>query len=146
VAVRDASVAGSRRVEITLPDGARVEVMEVQGGWAVGDVAHRSLGAAVEAACGRRRDEEEWIAVLEEFATPLGTAPGAPLPSDEAGRLAGLPSRCPGAYVDGPRAHDAGGWYVFVGGLPGGAWVIEYGDTPLAAARAALARAEAMLS
>jgi hypothetical protein len=68
----------------------------------------------------------------------------APLPAEEEARLAALAGR-PGVRVDGPRAHDSGGWYVFVGGLPGGAWVMEYGETPLAAARAALRRAEALL-
>jgi hypothetical protein len=32
-----------------------------------------------------------------------------------------------------------------VGGLPGGAWAMEFGETPLEAARAALARAEELL-
>jgi hypothetical protein len=146
VVVRDASVPGSRRLEIELPGGTRIEVAEVQGGWAGGQEVRPSLGDAVEAASGRRRDDEGWIAVLEEFATPLGATVAAPLPFEEQERLAGLPGRCPGAYVDGPRAHDSGGWYVFVGGLPRGAWVMEHGDTPLAAARGALARVEALLS
>jgi hypothetical protein len=149
--VRDVSVPGSRRIELELPGGDRVRVAEVRPGWAAtddpvaGDPLWPALGAAVEALSGRRRDEEPWIAVLEEFATPLAGAPGAPLPPAEEEALAGLPRRHPGVHVDGPRAHDSGGWYVFVGGLPGGAWVIEYGDTPLAAARAALARARAIL-
>jgi hypothetical protein len=150
VVVRDDSVPGSRRVELALPDGARVRVSEVPDGWAMtddpvaGDPVWPSPGAAVEALTGRRRDEEGWIARLEEFATPLGRAPAAPLPAEEEARLATLAARS-GVRVDGPRAHDSGGWYVFVGGLPGGAWVMEYGETPLAAARAALRRAEALL-
>ena len=149
--MRDASVPGSRRLELELPDGARVRVAEVHQGWAAtddpvrGDPVWPALGPAVEALSGRRRDAEDWIAVLEEFAIALGRTPAAPLPPEEEARLAGLPRRCPGARVDGPRAHDSGGWYVFVGGLPGGAWIMEYGETPLAAARAALARAEALL-
>ncbi len=149
--MRDASVAGSRRVELELPGGARVRVTEVLGGWAAsddpvaGDPAWPRLGAAVEALTGRRRADEGWIAQLEEFATPLGAAPAAPLPADEEARLAALPRRRAGLYVDGPRAHDSGGWYVFVGGLPGGGWAMEYGDTPLAAARAALGRVEPLL-
>jgi hypothetical protein len=149
--VRDASVPGSRRVELELPDGARVRVAECHQGWAAtddplaGDPVWPTLGAAVEALTGRRRADEPWIAVLEEFATGLAVTPAAPLPEPEAGLLDDFPRRRPGAYVDGPRAHHAGGWYVFVGGLPGGAWVMEYGDTPLAAARAAIARAEGLL-
>jgi hypothetical protein len=151
VTVRDASVAGSRRVELELPGGARVRVAEVLGGWAAsddpvaGDPVWPSLGTAIEALTGRRRADEGWIAVLEEFATAMGGAPAAPLPAAEEARLAALPRRRPGLYVDGPRAHDAGGWYVFVGGLPEGGWVMEYGDTPLAAARAALDRVEPLL-
>jgi len=149
--VRDASVPGSRRLELELPGGARVRVAEVQQGWAAtddpaaGDPVWPALGAAVEALTGRRRDEEGWIAVLEEHAPAVGRTPAAALPPEEEARLADLPRRRAGVYVDGPRAHDSGGWYVFVGGLPGGAWAMEYGETPLAAARAALARAEALL-
>jgi hypothetical protein len=152
VAARDVSVAGSRRLDLELPGGATVRVAEVLGGWAAredpvaGDPVWPSLGAALEALTGRSRADEGWIALLEEFATPMGVAPAAPLPADEEARLAALPRRRPGVYVDGPRSHDSGGWYVFVGGLPGGAWVMELGDTPLAAARGALARAEALLA
>lgn len=113
---------------------------------AAGDAIWPTLGAAVEALTGRRRDEEAWIAVLEELAPGLRPARGAPLPVDEEARLADLARRRPGVYVDGPRAHDAGGWYVFVGGLPGDAWVMELGDTPLAAARAAIGRAESLMA
>lgn len=149
--VHDASVPGSRRIELELPGGERVRVAEGLHGWAAsddpapGDPIWPSLGAAVESLTGRRRDDEEWIAVLEEFATGLRAAPGAPLPAAEEARLADLPRRHPGVYVDGPRAHDSGGWYAFVGGLPGDAWVMEFGDTPLDAARAALARVDAYL-
>ena len=149
--VRDASVPGSRRVELALPGGERVRVAEVLHGWAATDdpgpgaAIWPTLGAAVEGLTGRRRGDEEWIAVLEEFATGLRAAPGAPLPAFEEARLAELPRRYPGVYVDGPRAHDSGGWYAFVGGLPGGAWVMEFGDTPPEAARAALARVETYL-
>ncbi len=149
--MRDASVPGSRRLDLELPGGARVRVAEVLQGWAAsddpaaGDPVWPALGAAVEALSGRRRDEEDWIAVLEEFATALGPTPAAPLPPEEEARLADLPRRCPGARVNGPRAHDSGGWYVFVGGLPGRGWLMEFGETPLAAARGALARAEALL-
>jgi hypothetical protein len=149
--VRDESVAGSRRVELDLPDGQSVRVAEHHLGWAArddpgtGETIWPSLGAAVEALTGRRRAHEDWIAVLEEFATALRAAAGAPLPAEDEARLAGLPGRHPGVYVDGPRAHDSGGWYAFVGGLPDGAWVMEFGDTPLAAARAALARVEPLL-
>ncbi len=149
--MRDASVPGSRRVELDLPDGRSVRVAEHHLGWAArddpgaGDAIWPSLGAAVEALTGRRRADEDWIAVLEEFATGLGATAGAPLPADEEARLAELARRHPGVYVDGPRAHDSGGWYAFVGGLPDGGWVMEFGDTPLAAAHAALASAEARL-
>ena len=148
--MRDDSVPGSRRVELELPGGARARVAEVREGWAAtddpvaGDPVWPALGAAVQALTGRPGDEG-WIALLEEFATPLGRAPAAPLPAGEQARLAALARRRPGVSVDGPRAHDSGGWYEFVGGLPGDAWVMEYGETPLAAARAALARAEALL-
>jgi hypothetical protein len=148
---RDVSVPGSRRLELDLPGGARLRLAEVRGGWAatedpaVGDPVWPTLGRAVEALTGRSREGQGWIAVLEELAPPVGAAPAAPLPPEERGRLADLARRHPGAYVDGPRAHDSGGWYVFVGGLPGGAWVMEHGDTPLEAAGRALARAEASL-
>lgn len=144
-------MAGSRRVNLELPGGRRMRVSEVRGGWAAtddpvpGDPVWPTLGAAVEALSGRGRGEEGWIALLEEFATPLAGAPAAPLPPEEEERLAALPRRCPGAYVNGPRVHDSGGWYCFVGGLPDGAWAMEFGDTPVAAARAALARADALL-
>jgi hypothetical protein len=151
VVVRDDSVPGSRRVELELPGGGRVRLAEVRDGWAMsddpvaGDPVWPTLGAAAEALSGRRRDQEGWIARLEEFATPLGRAVAAPLPAEEEARLAALARRRPGVRVDGPRAHDSGGWYVFVGGLPGDAWVMEHGETPLEAARAAIARAEALL-
>jgi hypothetical protein len=35
---------------------------------------------------------------------------------------------------------------MFIGGLPDDGWVMEFGDTPLEAARAALERAEGLLS
>jgi hypothetical protein len=149
--VRDASVPGSRRVDLELPGGQSLRVAEHVHGWAAtddpvaADALWPTLGAVVEALTGRRRDDEAWIAVLEELAPGLRPAPGTPLPIEEQARLDELARRRPGVYVDGPRAHDAGGWYVFVGGLPGDAWVMELGDTPLAAARAAIGRAEALM-
>ncbi len=149
---RDDSVPGSRRIDLELPGGRRLRVAEVLGGWAAtddpvaGDPVYPGLGAAVEALTGRRRGDEGWIAVLEEHATPLGAVPAAPLPAADAALLTALPRRRPGVYVDGPRAHDGGGWYVFVGGLPGGAWVMELADTPEAAARGAAARAGELLA
>jgi hypothetical protein len=99
----------------------------------------------VRALTGRTRDGEDWISVLEEFATGLGAPAGAPLPPGEDARLRGLLARVPGSYADGPRAHDSGGWYMFIGGLPAGAWVMEFGAAPEDAARAALDRAVALL-
>ena len=144
-------MAGSRRVDLELPGGRRMRVSEVREGWAAtddpvpGDPVWPTLGAAVEALSGRGRGEEGWIALLEEFATPLGGAPAAPLPPEEGSASPPCRGAARGAYVDGPRAHDSGGWYCFVGGLPDGAWAMEFGDTPVAAARAALARADALL-
>lgn len=149
--MRDRSVPGSRRIDLELPGGRLLRLSEGRHGWAAtddpvaGDPLWPRLGDAIEALTGRRRGDETWIALLEEHATPLASPPAAPLPAEEQARLDDLPRRRPGAYVDGPRAHDGGGWYVFVGGLPGGAWVMEYADTPAEAAHAALARAGALL-
>jgi len=151
VVVRDLSRPGARTIELELPDGVRVRVAEHLCGWAAGPGADEegplwpTMADAVAALTGRTRDGEPWIAVLEEFATSLAAPAGAPLPPAEEERLAALRQRAPGVYVDGPRAHHAGGWYLFVGGLPGEAWVMDYGSSPLEAARAALAHAEALL-
>ena len=148
--VRDLSRPGTRLVEIDLPDGRRVLVAEHLCGWAGrrepgdDDPLWPTVADAVEALTGR--DGEPWISVLEEFATRLAGPAGEPLPAEEEERLAGVRQRAPGAYVDGPRAHDSGGWYMFIGGLPDDEWVMEFGDTPLTAARAALDRAEDLLS
>ena len=114
-----------------------MRVSEVRGGWAAtddpvpGEPVWPTLGAAVEALSGRRPrrgglDRRCWRSSPPRSAG----APAAPLPPEEGERLAALPRRCPGAYVDGPRVHDSGGWYCFVGGLPDGAWAMEFGDTP----------------
>jgi len=151
VVVRDLSRPGTRLVELDLPDGRRVLVAEHLCGWAgtrdpgEDDPLWPTVGDAVEALTGRGREGEAWISILEEFATGLAGPAGEPLPPQEEGRLAQIRRRAPAAYVDGPRAHDSGGWYMFVGGLPGGEWAMEFGETPLDAARAALARAEALL-
>lgn len=152
VVVTDLSRPGARLLEISLPDGRSVMVAEHLCGWAgtddpeAGEPLWATVAEAVEALSGRLRDGEPWISVLEEFATGLGRPAGAALPPDEERRLAALPRRRASVYVDGPRAHDTGGWYVFVGGLPGDAWVLELGETPLDAARGALARAEELLA
>lgn len=151
VVVRDLSRAGARLVELQLPDGRTVLVSEHLCGWAAtrrpadGDVLWPTVADAVEALTGRTRDGEPWISVLEEFATGLSAPHNAPMLADEERRIADIRRRAPAAYVDGPRAHNSGGWYMFVGGLPGGEWVMEYGDTPIEAARAALERVEGLL-
>jgi hypothetical protein len=148
VVVHDLSRPGARLVELDLPDGRRVRVAEHLCGWAgtddpaAGEPLWRTVGDAVEALTGRSRGGEPWITVLEEFATGLSATPAAPVAPELADRLGALVRDLPGVYVDGPRAHDSGGWYTFVGGLPDGGWVMEFGDTPEAAARAALAAAE----
>jgi hypothetical protein len=135
-------------VELELPGGKRVEIAETLCGWASPgdpDVVWPTVADAVQALTGRTREGEPWISVLEEFATTLAAPRGAPLPAGDEDRVTALLARHPALYVDGPRAHDTGGWYLFVGGLPGDAWVLEIADTPEAAARAALDRAEAIL-
>ena len=147
--MRDLSAPGARTVELDLPDGRKVAIAEHLCGWT--SASHPdgplwpTVADAVQALTGRSRDGESWISVLEEFATGLGAPGGDPLPPDEDARLAAVLDAHPGIYCDGPRAHDSGGWYMFIGGLPFGAWVLDYGDTPVAATRAALARAEALL-
>jgi hypothetical protein len=151
VVVHDLSRPGARLVDLDLPDGRRVRVAEHLCGWAgtddpaPGEPLWRTVGEAVEALTGRSRDGEPWIAVLEEFATGLSATPAAPVAAELAERLGALARDVPGVYVDGPRAHDSGGWYTFVGGLPDGGWVMEFGATPGAAARAALVAAESRL-
>jgi len=147
--VRDLGDPRARLVEIELPDGRRVSIAEHLCGWTAAADPDGPLwptvADAVQALTGRTRDGEAWISVLEEFATSRGTPSGEPLPPDEEQRLQAMLDARLGVYCDGPRAHDSGGWYMFIGGLPFGAWVLEYGDTPAQAARAALQRAEEML-
>jgi hypothetical protein len=88
----------------------------------------------------------EWVALAEEIARPtqgdVEAEPGlAPAQGERLGRLA---RRVHGLSFDGPRAAHGGGWQVFVGGLPDGAWVLEYGASPEEAVARALARAEAL--
>lgn len=151
VVVRDLSRPGARLLRLDLPDGERVMIAEHLCGWvgggdpAPGDPLWPTVADAVRALTGRTRDGESWISVLEEFATGLGAPAGEPLdPLDEA-RIAELTLRSPSSYLDGPRAHNSGGWYMFIGGLPGDRWVMEYGDNATEAARRALLKAEAML-
>ena len=152
VTVTDLSRPGARLLELDLPDGTTVRIAEHLCGWAATDDPAAgepplwpTVADAVAALSGRTRDGESWIAVLEEFATSLASPPAAPLPAEEDERLSALLRRHPALYVDGPRAHDSGGWYVFVGGLPDGGWVMEIAATPLAAARGARLRAEELL-
>ena len=150
VTVTDLSRPGARLLVLDLPDGARVRVAEHLCGWAstdapAGEALWPTLADAVAALSGRTRDGESWISVLEEFATTLSPPRGAPLPVEEERRMGALRDRHPAQYVDGPRAHDSGGWDLFVGGLPDDGWVMEVAPTPVAAARGALARAEELL-
>ena len=149
--VRDLSRPGARLLELELPDGTRVLVAEHLCGWSAAPDRREegplwpTVADAVRALTGRAREGEAWISVLEEYATGLAAPPGAPLaPGDEA-RLREIRRRAPGAYFDGPRAHHSGGWYMFIGGLPGGAWVMEHGEGPSEAAARALLRAEQLL-
>lgn len=149
--VRDLSRPGARLLELELPDGRRVGIAEHLCGWSegpdaeAGDTLWATVADAVRALTGRTRDDEAWISVLEEYATGLGADPGAPLPPDDDDRLRALAGRVPSLYCDGPRAHSSGGWYMFIGGLPGDVWVMEFGDSAIEAARRALLRAEAIL-
>ena len=148
--MRDLGAPGARLLEIALPDGRRVEVAEHLCGWTPAadpdGPLWPTMADAVAALTGRTRDGEPWISVLEEFAASPAAPGGEILPAAEDARLAAILSAVPGVHVDGPRAHNSGGWYMFIGGLPMGAWVMEYGDTPAEAARAALDRAEALLA
>lgn len=147
--VRDLGDPRARLVEIELPDGRSVSIAEHLCGWTSAADPEGPLwptvADAVRALTGRTRDGEAWISVLEEFTTSLGAAPGEPLPPAEEERLQAVLDAGPGVYYDGPRAHGSGGWYMFIGGLPFGAWVLEYGDSPADATRAALVRAEGLL-
>lgn len=149
--VRDLSRPGARLLELELPDGGRVMVAEHLCGWsAAPDLRDDgplwpTVADAVRALTGRTREGEAWISVLEEYATGLAATPGEPLLPDDEERLREIRRRAPGSYADGPRAHHSGGWYMFIGGLPGGAWVMEYGDDPAEAAGRALLRAEQAL-
>jgi hypothetical protein len=157
VRLYDRSDPGARRLEIRLPDGVRLELTEALGGWTCGwrrrgpVPVRRTVREAVGLMAGPRRGDEDWVAVLEEMATPLAHAGCAPLAPDDECRLARLRERAPRLYVDGPRARTGGGWYVFVGGLPArgredDAWVTAEGATPDEAARAALSAAERRVS
>jgi len=148
--VRDLGAPGARLLEIDLPDGTRVKVAEHLCGWTPAadpdGPLWPTMADAVAALSGRTRQGEPWISVLEEFATgPANPAAGEALPAAEDARLAALLTSSPAIHVDGPRAHHSGGWYMFIGGLPFAGWVMEYGDTPAEAARAALDRAERLL-
>ncbi len=152
VLVRDQSGGdGARLLELTLPGGARVRVAERPTGWlCLGDeepprLPSGSVAEAVEAFTGRRRADEPWISVLEEFATGLRPTPGEAVTPEQRRRLHGWRERWPDLRWDGPRAQHGGGWYFFVGGLPGGAWVLEYGAHAEEAVAGALRRAGAML-
>lgn len=149
--VRDLSRPGARLLEIALPDGERVMVAEHLCGWSAAPDRREegplwpTVADALRALTGRTRDGESWISVLEEYATGLAAPPGEPLAPEDEERLGKICRRAPGAYIDGPRAHHSGGWYMFVGGLPGEAWVMEYGESPAEAAARALLKAEGLL-
>jgi hypothetical protein len=152
VVVRDLSQAdGVRLIELTMPDGTRMRVAERLTGWqclAPDEPPQLPLGSvaeAVEAFTGRRRADEPWISVLEEFATGLGIGGGDGVTPEQRRRLRDWREELPGLYWDGPRAQHGGGWYFFIGGLPGGAWTMEYGAHPEEAVGAALRRAELLL-
>jgi hypothetical protein len=151
VVVRDLSRPGARLLQLDLPDGEQVMIAEHLCGWSAegGDaeaaVLWPTVSDAVQALTGRTRDGDSWISVLEEFATGLAADRGDPLaPADDA-RMRAIMRRVPTCYFDGPRAHHSGGWYMFVGGLPDEAWVMEFGDTAAEAALRALLRVEAIL-
>ncbi len=151
VVVRDLSRPGARLLRLDLPDGAQVMIAEHLCGWTqgagdgAGDTLWPTVADAVRALTGRTRDGEPWISVLEEFATGLAAEPGVPLVSDDDARMRAIRRRVPSSYFDGPRAHHSGGWYMFVGGLPGGTWVMEFGDTAAEAAGRTLLRAERLI-
>ncbi len=149
--VRDQSRPGARLLELELPDGSRVMVAEHLCGWSAAPDLREdgplwpTVADAVRALTGRTRDGEAWISVLEEYATGLAAPPGEPLVPEDEARLREICRRAPGVYIDGPRAHNSGGWYMFIGGLQDGAWVMEYGEGPSEAAARALLHAEQVL-
>jgi hypothetical protein len=152
VVVRDRSGDdGARLLELTMPGGERVQVAQRLTGWlclADGVPPGLPLGSvaeAVEAFTGRRRADEPWISVLEEFATGLTPAPGEGITPEQLDLLHGWRAERPEIYWDGPRAQHGGGWYFFLGGLPGSAWVMEYGAHAEEAVAAALRRATLIL-
>lgn len=151
VVVRDLSRPGARLLELDLPDGVRVRIAEHLCGWSEGpgaeegDTLWPTVADAVRALTGRTRDGEAWISVLEEYATGLAADPGEPLPAGDDDRLRALAAQVPSLYFDGPRAHSSGGWYMFIGGLPGDVWVMEFGESAVEAARRALLRVETIL-
>ncbi len=148
--MRDMSLPGARLVAIELPDGRSARLAEHLGGWTCTDDPAReaalwpTVAGAVAALTGTTGDDQPWVAVLEEYATRLGSGSSA-LPPGSEDRLEALRGGCPGLYWDGPRAADGGGWYVFVGGMPGDAWVMETADTAEDAAQRAVARAQEAL-
>ena len=152
VTVRELSAGdGTRVLELALPAGERVRVAQRLAGWVcLADgvppgLPLASVAAAVEAFTGRSRADEAWISVLEEFATGLGPAPGEGITPEQRERLHGWREERRELYWDGPRAQHGGGWYFFIGGLPDGAWVMEYGAHPEQAVAGALRRAGGVL-
>lgn len=149
--MRDLSRPGARLLQLDLPDGDRVMIAEHLCGWSQssdpgsGDTLWPTVSDAVRALTGRTRDGEPWISVLEEFATGLAAPAGEPLEPGDEKRLADIVRRVPSCYFDGPRAHHSGGWYMFIGGLPGDVWVMEFGESAAEAARRALLRVETIV-
>lgn len=87
----------------------------------------------------------EWIALAEELArSPVRPEDDPRLTPAQLERLEDLRRRIPSLTVDGPRAATGGGWQMFLGGLPGAAFVLEYAGVPGEAVLRALERAEAL--
>lgn len=140
--VRDRTRPWARLVTLTLPRGRRAQVAAHLCGWIEG-TALTALWATPDDAVAALADEDGWAGVLEAAAALMAPPPRAPLPAGEEERLAALCAAHPGLWVDGPHPHPDGGWYVVLSGASELGWALGRGDTPQAAARHALAQAEA---
>ena len=145
----DAAAPGWSRS--TCPTARRVPVAEHLCGWTAGrrpatGPLWPTVADAVRALTGRTRDGEAWISVLEEFATEPRRAAGEALAARRGRAPAGAARRAARRLLRRPARPRLGRLvHVHRRACRAATWVLEYGDTPAEAARAALLRAEGML-
>jgi len=140
--VRDLEHPDAALVDIDLPDGRQARVAGHLCGW----TSHAGADPLWPSRCDAERaltdDDGTWAATMESAAAMLWPPPAAPLPGEEAARLAALKAAHPGLWIDGPHPHPDGGWYVVLAGASDLGSALGRGHTPQAAARDALAAAE----